>query len=154
MDILSLPHVFPLNNDVRGPEKTSVDLTSLCISETNTGALKQSPSPKLDTLDDATLEHQSNLVISVPNEVHADSSEPLASKEDNQNALNGPRAAATDLLPRGIIEGSLSCNKTNKNGRGYAKPWSEWDNGKIKILEWNEGCQPLEPNEPKLMSHL
>ncbi|KAF6174492.1 hypothetical protein GIB67_004686 [Kingdonia uniflora] len=50
----SPPHVFLLNNDVRGPEKTSVDLASLCISETNTGALKQSPSPKPDTLDDAT----------------------------------------------------------------------------------------------------
>ncbi|KAF6134084.1 hypothetical protein GIB67_035638, partial [Kingdonia uniflora] len=49
---------------------------------------------------------------------------------------------------------SSSCNKANKNGRGYAKPWSEWDNGKIKILEWNEDCQPLGPNEPKLMSHL
>ncbi|KAF6168860.1 hypothetical protein GIB67_041744, partial [Kingdonia uniflora] len=54
----------------------------------------------------------------------------------------------------GIIEGSASCNKANKNGRGYAKPWSEWDNGKIKILEWNEDCQPLGPNEPKLMYHL
>ncbi|KAF6148322.1 hypothetical protein GIB67_025541 [Kingdonia uniflora] len=54
----------------------------------------------------------------------------------------------------GIIEGSSSCNKANKNGRGYAKPWSEWDNGKFKILEWNEDCQPLGPNEPKLMSHL
>ncbi|KAF6157199.1 hypothetical protein GIB67_041660 [Kingdonia uniflora] len=103
----SPPHVFPLNNDVRGPEKTSVDLASLYISETNTGALKQSPSLKPDTLDDATLEHQSNLVISVPNEVHVDSSEPLASKEDNQNALNGPRAAATDLLP-GDVTNSIS----------------------------------------------
>ncbi|KAF6143507.1 hypothetical protein GIB67_029676 [Kingdonia uniflora] len=55
-----------------------------------------------DTLDDATLEHQSNLVIYVPNEVHVDSSEPLASKEDKQIALNGPRAAATDLLPRAV----------------------------------------------------
>ncbi|KAF6134379.1 hypothetical protein GIB67_005771 [Kingdonia uniflora] len=54
----------------------------------------------------------------------------------------------------GIIEGSSSYNKANKNGRGYAKPWSKWDNGKIKILEWNEDCQPLGPNEPKLMSHL
>ncbi|KAF6137443.1 hypothetical protein GIB67_009919 [Kingdonia uniflora] len=54
----------------------------------------------------------------------------------------------------GIIEGSSSCNKANKNGRGYAKPWSEWDNRKIKIQEWNEDCQPLGPNEPKLMSHL
>ncbi|KAF6162565.1 hypothetical protein GIB67_003111 [Kingdonia uniflora] len=53
-----------------------------------------------------------------------------------------------------IIEGPSSCNKTNKNGRGYAKSWSEWDNGKIKILEWNEDCQLLGPNEPKLMSHL
>ncbi|KAF6143289.1 hypothetical protein GIB67_039072 [Kingdonia uniflora] len=87
----SPPHVFPLNSGVRGPKKTSVDLASLCISETNTGTLKQSPSPKPDTLDDATLEHQSNLVISVPNEVHVDLSEPLASKEHNQNALNGPR---------------------------------------------------------------
>ncbi|KAF6154123.1 hypothetical protein GIB67_016375, partial [Kingdonia uniflora] len=38
--------------------------------------------------------------------------------------------------------------------RGYAKPWSEWDNGKIKILEWNEDFQPLGLDEPKLMSHL
>ncbi|KAF6169490.1 hypothetical protein GIB67_042190 [Kingdonia uniflora] len=105
----SPPHVFPLNNCLRGPKKTSVDLASLCISETNTGALKQSPSPKPDTLDDATLEHQSNLVISVPNEVHVDLSEPLASKEHNQNALNGPRAAATDLLPRGLINSGNLC---------------------------------------------
>ncbi|KAF6168528.1 hypothetical protein GIB67_015075 [Kingdonia uniflora] len=77
--------------------------------ETNTGALKQSPSPKPDTLDDATLEYQSNLVIFVPNEVHVDSSEPLTSKADNQNALNGPRAAATDLLPRGLINSGNLC---------------------------------------------
>ncbi|KAF6150498.1 hypothetical protein GIB67_030299 [Kingdonia uniflora] len=56
--------------------------------------------------------------------------------------------------PIGIIAGSSSCNKTNKNGRGYAKPWSEWDNGKIKILEWKKDCQPPGPNEPKLMSYL
>ncbi|KAF6174414.1 hypothetical protein GIB67_024436 [Kingdonia uniflora] len=54
----------------------------------------------------------------------------------------------------GIIEGSSSYNRTNKNGRVYAKPWSEWDNGKIKILQWNEDCQLLGPNEPKLMFHL
>ncbi|KAF6175951.1 hypothetical protein GIB67_003439 [Kingdonia uniflora] len=60
----------------------------------------------------------------------------------------------SESLKKGIIEGSSSCNKANKNGRGYAKPWSEWDNEKIKILKWNEDCQPLGPNEPKLMSHL
>ncbi|KAF6173521.1 hypothetical protein GIB67_042651, partial [Kingdonia uniflora] len=64
---------------------------------------------KRDTLDDATLKHQSNLVISVPNEVHVDSSKPLASKEDNQNALNGPRAVATDLLHRGLINSGNLC---------------------------------------------
>ncbi|KAF6163493.1 hypothetical protein GIB67_031100 [Kingdonia uniflora] len=62
--------------------------------------------------------------------------------------------ALVKITTYSIIEGSSSCNKANKNGRGYAKPWSEWDNGKIKILEWNEDCQPLGPNEPKLMSHL
>ncbi|KAF6145889.1 hypothetical protein GIB67_028884, partial [Kingdonia uniflora] len=75
-------------------------------------------------------------------------------REEAEYSVYAQRYAPRVVLEQGGVEGSLSCNKANKNGRRYAKPWSKWDNGKIKILEWNEDCQQLGPNEPKLMSHL
>ncbi|RZC77634.1 hypothetical protein C5167_001813 [Papaver somniferum] len=90
----------PLVNGV--VERTSADISSLCISQTTECAQEQSISD---------LEYGIETVTSFPEGINAvDSSEGLSSKQDTLKVVsNGPAASFKALLPRGLINSGNLC---------------------------------------------
>ncbi|KAI3968254.1 hypothetical protein MKX01_018557 [Papaver californicum] len=90
----------PLGNGVI--ERTSADLSSLCISQNRESAQKQSI---------ADLEYAIETVTSFPEEINAvDSSEGLLSEDNTRKVVtNGPDASVKALLPRGLVNSGNLC---------------------------------------------
>ncbi|XP_042515707.1 ubiquitin carboxyl-terminal hydrolase 24-like isoform X2 [Macadamia integrifolia] len=96
---------FPPSDMLKETEKTSVDLSSLCVSQDEFTPPKQSTSSKLHGPDGGKSEDNNlpSITNSTPNATVVDTSSVLASKETLQKAIDGPTAAVRNLLPRGLI---------------------------------------------------